>query len=338
LSEIPADCYSNDKIVSIRLQMNRFVLLLFGLIVAGTAIYLTLRPHSGQIADVNFDASVVHPAYAGNHPVACFDEGHRNFHTASGTYRPFVKLMSNDGYYIRPTNGQFSTQSLKSCHVLIIANARGTNEANNQSAFTDEEISIVRQWVMQGGSLLLITDHFPFGSAAQDLSQAFAVSMSTGMTVDEQNYDRPSADNSQLVFSLANGSLGDHPILQGRNEEERIKVVVTFTGQSLNIPSKNTALLKLSDTAMDLAPQVRIEKSGSDTRVMVTYGNPHPAAGRAQAVAEQFGKGRVVITGEAGMFTAQIDAKTKKLFGMNVGGNDDRQLALNVMHWLSGIL
>jgi hypothetical protein len=36
------------------------------------------------------------------------------------------------------------------------------------------------------------------------------------------------------------------------------------------------------------------------------------------------------------MLTAQID-KGKK-FGMNIPGNDNRQFALNLMHWLSGLL
>jgi hypothetical protein len=48
-----------------------------------------------------------------------------------------------------------------------------------------------------------------------------------------------------------------------------------------------------------------------------------------------FGKGRVAIFWEAAMFSARIatlDGQSMKM-GMNVPGNDDRQLALNVMHW-----
>jgi hypothetical protein len=57
-----------------------------------------------------------------------------------------------------------------------------------------------------------------------------------------------------------------------------------------------------------------------------------------------FGKGRLVVLGEAGMFSAQIatlvdgDRKFDMKFGMNVEGTDDRQFALNVVHWLSGLL
>jgi len=64
------------------------------------------------------------------------------------------------------------------------------------------------------------------------------------------------------------------------------------------------------------------------------YGEPAPARGRAQGVALQFGSGRVVVLGEAAMLTAQIGGDGHP-FGMNVPGNDDRQLALNILHWLS---
>jgi hypothetical protein len=64
------------------------------------------------------------------------------------------------------------------------------------------------------------------------------------------------------------------------------------------------------------------------------------AAGRALGVALKYGKGRVVITGEAGMLSAQIlrEGQASYPFGMNVPGFDNRQLALNLFHWLSGLL
>jgi hypothetical protein len=37
--------------------------------------------------------------------------------------------------------------------------------------------------------------------------------------------------------------------------------------------------------------------------------------------------------GEAAMLTAQLDREGNR-FGMNVAGIDNRQLALNIVHWL----
>jgi hypothetical protein len=53
-----------------------------------------------------------------------------------------------------------------------------------------------------------------------------------------------------------------------------------------------------------------------------------------------FGKGRVAVFGEAAMFSAQVANIDRQSFqvGMNVPGNDDRQFALNVMHWLARLV
>jgi hypothetical protein len=54
-----------------------------------------------------------------------------------------------------------------------------------------------------------------------------------------------------------------------------------------------------------------------------------------------YGDGRVVVLGEAGMLSAQLvrfPNGRETRFGMNVPGNDNQQFALNVLHWLSGLL
>jgi hypothetical protein len=176
------------------------------------------------------------------------------------------------------------------------------------------------------------------GAAAENLAKRFGVEMSKGMTEDAKNHDTASGDTSQLVFTRENGLLLEHSITQGRDASEKINKVMSFTGQSLKTPENGTAFLKLGDSAMNRAAKVEVEKSGGDTRVLINYGEPTPATGFAQAVALQFGKGRVVVLGEAAMLTAQLDGKTKKPFGMNVQGIDNRQLALNIVHWLSKVL
>ncbi len=84
--------------------------------------------------------------------------------------------------------------------------------------------------------------------------------------------------------------------------------------------------MKLADTAMDAMP-------GQNNK-------PVSAAGRAQGIAMKFGKGRVIVLGEAGMLSAQVvgTGPQQMKFGMNRPGIDNRQLALNIMHWLSGKL
>jgi len=315
------------------------ILLGFGVVLITTLVVLLIFTDSPrQFADPNFDTRVVRPAYTNEHPKVLFDEAHHNIHTANDLYSPFANLITNDGYQVVRNKNTFSQKTLEGCSVLVIANALGANEKGDGPAFSEEESDAVRDWVQAGGALLLITDHAPTGAAAENLAKRFDVEMSKGMTEDSKNHDNSSGDSSQLVFTRENGLLLDHPITRGRDANERVNRVMTFTGQSLKASESGMAFLKLGDSAINRAATITVEKSGRETRVLINYGEGVPATGYAQAVALQFGKGRIVILGEAAMLTAQLDGKTKKPFGMNVPGIDNRQLALNIMHWLSKLL
>jgi hypothetical protein len=277
----------------------------------------------GQRADPNFDVKVANPAYAESHPRVLIDEAHHNFHTAAGRYKPFAQIAASDGYLVAPSSAKCTKESLTACDILVIANALGAANMGDPDAanpaFTDIESEVLRQWVEGGGSLLLITDHAPMGSAAEGLAKKFGVDMSKGATRDESHCaeDRPFS----LMFTQENKLLADHPITRGRNDSERISRVRTFTGQSLKGPPGSLPLLKLADTAVDNVD-----------------GNEVSAAGRWQGLAFTYGKGRVVVLGEAAMLSAQVAGDGTFKMGMNAGGIDNKQLALNILHWLSGLL
>ena len=279
-----------------------------------------------QIADPEFDTSVENPAYKKDGPRVMFDEAHHNFHTTEGRYKPFVDLMLNDGFRVIRNRQSFSKARLETYKILVIANALGAEEDDDagaeDSAFNADEITAVHDWVKNGGSLLLIADHAPFGGAAAALANKFGVDMSKGYTFDPEN--SVTGSPTQLIFSRENKLLGSHPITEGRNENERIKLVRSFTGQSLKGPEGSAGILNLANTAFD-RPTYAAETST-------------PASGRTQVVAFKFGKGRVLVQGEAAMLSAQIAGADNHPMGMNVPGNDNRQYALNLMHWLSGIL
>jgi hypothetical protein len=164
-----------------------------------------------------------------------FDEAHHNFHTIEGRYKPFVDLMMNDGYRVIRNRLPFSKTSLSSYKILVISNALGAEEDDDdgadKSAFTEEEIAAVNEWVKGGGSLLLIADHAPFGGAAAALASSFGVESSKGYTLDKEN--SVAGSPSHLIFSRENKLLGQHSITEGRGEKERLNLVRSFTGQSL---------------------------------------------------------------------------------------------------------
>jgi hypothetical protein len=279
-----------------------------------------------QRADNDFDVTVAKPAFK-NGPVLLFDEGHNNFHTSEGLYAPFINLARNDGFAIRVSKEAITPGTLTGARILVIANAKGQNDLSDEPAFTPQECRIISDWVRGGGSLLLIADHFPFGSAVQLLGDAFGVQFQKGMVEDSIFFDKASNDHTQLEFTRGDGTLQDHPITRGVNR------VVSFTGQSIRCKDSCTYFLGLSPAAVDLRPVTHVEKDGADTRVQVNYEPAGAAGNAAQGIASNFGSGRIVVLGEAAMLTAQKNRANAPV-GMNYNAGN-KQLALNILHWLS---
>jgi len=296
---------------------------------AGLAVYANFQR---QKADNDWVPTVDRPAFTTVHPRVVIDEAHYNPHTARGKYRPFARLLEADGYQVARGEEKLSAESLADAAVLVIVNAAGgprpeilginlpipTRKKREMPAFTSGEIEAVRTWVATGGSLLLIADHAPSGTSAAALAAAFGVRMNQGF-VEAAGMDPGQRDPSNLVFSNQNGFLGEHAIVTGDRAEARVRRVVTFLGQSLDGPPEAAILLRLPESAVEYVPP------GPELR--------EQRAGRAQGLALEWKKGRVVVLGEASMLTAQVNQGVK--MGMNVPGNDNRQFALNILHWLS---
>jgi hypothetical protein len=317
------------------------------------AVFLSCTPifaavAQQQIVDADFQPAVAMPAYPKGGPTVAVDEAHDNFHTMGGQYAPLAALLRNDGYKVVASKVSFEKENLNRIGVLIVANARNLKAILGgdiaKPAFTDHECDVIAEWVRAGGSLLLIADHAPFGNAADTLANRFGVTMGKGWA-----FDRTSAGGitTQLDFSRENGLLGKHPIISGRNGSERVNTVRAFTGQSLTVPARATILMKLSPTARNAATPADMDAEDAALRSpdssKPAYGSRSSTAARqAQGLAMPFGRGRIVVLGEAALLSAQIIRYTDPTphdmkIGMNTSGNDDRQFALNIFHWLSGL-
>lgn len=292
---------------------------------------LAFTVRAQQVSDPDFKPKIEKPAFAeGKGLVVMLDEAHFNFHTASGRYQTFADLLRRDGYVVTPSKEKFSKESLAKGKILVIANA--LNESNkddwsppNPSAFTDEEVAAVRNWVNAGGSLLLIADHLPFPGAADKLASVFGIHFNNGYAREPKEAPGP------LTFDLKKGSLLAHPITQGRSASEKIDSVATFTGSAFQI-DKGEPILKFSDEAEAFMPKVFGEAFTKDTAKT-------SIKGWLQGATLKVGKGRVAVFGEAAMFSAQLAGANKAPMGMNAPvAKQNPQFLLNVMHWFSGLL
>jgi hypothetical protein len=285
-----------------------------------------------QVPDLDFKPLIEKPAYAeGKGPVVLIDEAHFNFHTASGRYRSFADLLRRDGYVVRESKKKFSKESLKSGKILVIANALSQRNAQNwnppfEESFTEEEVAAVREWIDQGGALMMMVDHFPMPATAGKLAEAFGVRFHNGYAVD------PQAPPGPLFYTRAGKSLADHPVTRGHSGKERVDSVATFTGSAFQIDRGDPILTFLGVEANSYTPKAFGQRPDKDTPRV-------PIKGWHQGVVIKVGKGRVAIFGEAAMFSAQLAGQQKRPMGMNDPvAKQNPQFLLNVIHWLSGLL
>ena len=258
------------------------------------------------------------------------DGGHYNGHGINGTYAILAGTLRKNGFKVSGFEGKFEEASLKNTDILLISNPQPDRfdslvqrskranqefrwaDAATQSAYTISEISVIENWVKNGGSLFLILDHAPFGKTGGTLAAAFGVECRNVGT-----YDSLSRDLSQpytpslktIIFTRRNGLIGKHPILYG------VDSVTTYTGESLMGPAKSELLLILPSTATDLdwIPETREFRN-------------RPSLGRSQGVAFGYGRGRVVVFGEAAMINSESISHNNR-------GN--WKFILNTIRWLA---
>ncbi|MEA3038852.1 MAG: hypothetical protein QOE79_1365 [Sphingomonadales bacterium] len=284
-------------------------------------------------ANVDFDARVAAPAFAGGRVTLLFDQGHHNYHRLDTTYAPFAALARNDGLKVKALAGPLTNPALAGGQILAIVSARADTDTNDAPAFSRAETEGILSWVRNGGSLLLVTDHYPFPNAVEGLANALGLDVAKGMTFDSGQFRQGSNDESRLIFSRANHLLAAHPIVEGRNRAERVGLVETFTGDAFRPRSGAIVpVMRLGATAVNRLGTPSVATKGGDTVVTVNFGKPVPAAGWCQGAAFALGKGRVVVLAEAAMITAQEDGGRR--IGMNAPGNDNRQFLLNILNWL----
>jgi hypothetical protein len=298
---------------------------------------LTWMVWPSQTVDRSYAPLLEHPAFAaGARPRVVVDEGHLNAHTSSGGYRAFARLLQRDGFRVMSSEGRITAAALRGADIFVTVNPLGyiglaqhlANLAHleravrlNADAFDADEAQRVAEWVAAGGRALIVADHAPAGLAARRLALSFGVEMTNWWAEDRSRSD--------ITFTRSNGGVREHPITIGRTSAERVNAVMTFTGQALKPPPGASVLLQFSASAREYPFRRSHDEEGRSV------------AGLAQAVALPYGRGRVVVLGEAAALTAQrIDAADAAsiLIGMNRRDVDNQQFALNIVHWLMGLI
>ncbi|QKX06743.1 hypothetical protein HN014_18070 [Aquimarina sp. TRL1] len=274
-----------------------------------------------QLPDTSYDPVISSKKYEQDDgPTIYIDRGHRNFHTRSNRYLPFAHILKKDGYQVADYDGTFTIDKLSDVDILVISNALH-HDANppfvrpTKSAFSTKEIKTLKKWVATGGNLFLIADHMPFAGAAADLASAFGFQFYDGFVFDKEGSGRIYFTKKEKMLRLS--SIVD----------THIDSIQTFTGQGFKIPQKATSIL-------DLTKEQQVFMA--DTMwVFNDQTRKFSAEKLSQGAYMNFKKGKIVVFGEAAMFTAQLAGPQRRKIGMNAEtAHQNYKLLLNIIHWL----
>ena len=294
-------------------------------------LLFTITSQAQMYNDSSFNANVVHPKFKqGYGPKILIDAGHNNFAVELGLNKPLFDVASSDGYQIKIDSMQFTKEYLSNYQIVVIMSAMpfkygSKNQVTDEITFTTDELNVLHDWVSNGGSLLMFSEHAPIDKSVTPLFNKFGIQLSTGIVVDSLNSDTPiempSWKYSFLKFTSKNGLLNtEHPITKGEKKNERISNILTIGGSGLT-GDVYTNILKLSSSAM-------IKKWNGT----IPSGTPN-----SQCLAGNVGKGKLVALGDCNGFGAMFikSGEYKLSSGMQVSGYDWKQFVLNTLHWLS---
>ena len=328
---------------------------------------------SPQQADTTLEPYQRTATYTSNaSPVVLVDESHHNFLTINNRFKPFAQVLLSDGVTVDSNKVSFSQQALKNVDILVIANALDKKRSNWQPPFnqalTNDEVSVVIEWVRNGGSLFFIADHAPFPKVIESLATALGFtftnghvkatlfSKATGTLISHEvtyAHENTKQDDNSSANANANSNSEANPEAKTPNHVElpvfmqesqngaftsvlnsqlHVKEVIqvkTFGGAAFLPPEGATSLLTLGPRTVSIEPEVPFEITSSTRRRAIE--------GWSQGALLKLGKGRVAVFSEGMMFSSQIDTRTGDKHGMrSVGAEQNERFLLNIIHWLVG--
>lgn len=298
-------------------------------IVLFTFLLVSLVSKAQMLNDRFSNVKVDFPKFKkGKGPSILIDAAHHNFIVEMGLIKPLLDLSISDGYRPKIDSLIFTKQYVNQYKIIIIMPAMpfkfgSKKNVNDEITFTDDELNVLHDWVLEGGSLLMFSEHAPIDKSVTPLFNKFGIQVTIGIVADSLNCDMTTnlaSFKTLLKFTSKNGLLNrEHPIISGTRSSERVNNIVTYGGSGL-VGKGYTNILNLSPTAF----------------IMKYNGNPPTGFANSQCLAGKIGKGKVVALGDCNGFTAMYINNAEKKFslGMQVTEYDWRQFVLNTLHWL----
>ena len=187
-----------------------------------------------------------------------------------------------------------------------ILKSKGTEEVLYTSPLENIEVESIAKYVNNGGSLLLFLSHFPGGSGALPLLEAFSVKFRDGYAYHNQFHTtKKKGICGHFTMNVANGMLNlNHPVFTSSIDKKTMPTSVRFYCGAAT------------------TSKFRMEEASDDYAGMIGF---------------QYGNGRVIICTDQGIFRSLdlfIDDE-KIAVTIYDTETDNAGLFVNVLRWLT---
>lgn len=280
------------------------------------------------------------PVHSAHHKKVLIDTGHHTIYSEpSGkeTVREMLRIIEKDGFGIEFTSATLDSTAFQAAKpdLLIIhgipndtrvLNDGVTKEIVYTSPLRDEEVYSIVRYVYKGGGLLLFLSHFPGGSGALPLLEAFRVKFRDGYAYHPYWPGHNCGLCSHFVMTQNNKLLNiHHSVLQTRLADSLLPNTVKFLCGAAVFRNPEDNILLFPNNTTNFTPTTNkgddVEESSDVYAGMIGF---------------EYGAGRVVICTDQGIFRSLDLLLDGERIPVTIHDPeaDNAALFLNILRWL----
>ena len=268
------------------------------------------------------------------------DKGHNTIYSnESGviTAREMFRIIKEDGYELNFTDKKINHKNLspEKTDLLVLhgmPNNRiklktdSTSETLYLSPLANEEVESIGKFVFNGGGLLLFLSHFPNGSGALPLLEAFNVKFRDGYTNQHQFHTSKGGKCGHFLMNSDNQMVNfDHEIFQSAIDTSTIPENIRFYCGAAVFRNPEDVILGFPNNTINYTPT---EENIDAEEISSSY---------AGMIGFKYGLGRVIICTDQGIFRSLdlfIDSE-KIPVTIHDPNSENAGLLLNTLRWLT---
>lgn len=276
-----------------------------------------------------------------HHKKILIDQSHNTIYSLSygkETAREMLRIMEVDGFNILFTSQVLDSSNLDAFkpdmlilhgmpnNKIVLDNGK-KKEVMYKSPLSDTEVINITKYVYNGGSLFLFLSHFPGGSGALPLLEAFSIKFRDGYAYHPNYPGHNCGLCSHFIMTAKNGMINvNHPVLASRITNNTLPNTIKFLCGAAIFRNPEDNILPFPKNTINFTPthdgSIDIEETSDSYAGMIGF---------------NFGAGRVIVCTDQGIFRSLdllIDDE-KIPVTIHDPDCDNAALFLNSIRWLT---